>query len=101
MQGIVVVTLFLVLFSGASFAQTLQDYESAIDKTCVIDSDCVVKDVHNCCGYYPVCVNVNAVTDPEQVEELCRAESMAGVCGFEDITGCHCDSGQCAVGPSN
>lgn len=99
MQGIIVFILFLILFSDPSAAQTLQDYESSIDKTCGVDSDCVIKDVHNCCGYYPACVNVEAVPDPALVEELCRAESMAGVCGFEDITGCHCESGQCANEP--
>jgi hypothetical protein len=80
---------------AAAHAQTLADYSASIDRSCESDGDCTVKDVHNCCGYYPGCVNVNAKTDPDKVRTLCEAEGLAGVCGFEDISACRCDQGSC------
>ncbi len=62
---------------------------------CTQDSDCVVKDVHNCCGYYPACVNTNAVIDIKAVERRCAKENVAGVCGFPVISGCACQGGAC------
>ena len=67
----------------------------APDRSCRTDSDCTVKNVGNCCGYYPACVNVNARTDPGAVAEQCRKTGMAGVCGFPDISACSCVQGQC------
>lgn len=62
----------------------------AVDKSCEQDNDCVVKDVGNCCGYFPACVNVAATPDPEAVAEQCRSEGIAAVCGFEEISSCQC-----------
>ncbi len=44
---------------------------SSPDRSCKTDADCTVKDVGNCCGYYPACVNVNARTDPKAVQAQC------------------------------
>lgn len=65
------------------------------DRSCTTDADCTVKNVGNCCGYYPACVNVDSPTDPEGVQAKCAAEGRAGVCGFPEITGCHCVQGSC------
>jgi hypothetical protein len=65
------------------------------DRRCKIDSDCVVKDVGNCCGRFPMCVNKNAKTDPAAVSAQCAKQGMASICGFEEITACQCVDGQC------
>ncbi len=65
------------------------------DRRCKIDSDCAVKDVGNCCGRFPMCVNKNAKTDPAAVAAQCAKQGMASICGFEEITACQCVDGQC------
>lgn len=69
-----------------------------IDTSCTRDADCVVKDVGNCCGYYPACVNVNSPTDPAAVQAQCAREGMMSVCGFPSISACQCVAGQCQAG---
>ncbi|HJW46144.1 MAG TPA: hypothetical protein VJ484_06605 [Lysobacter sp.] len=66
-----------------------------IDATCKTDADCTVKNVGNCCGYYPACVNVNSPTDPQGVQARCAREGMASVCGFQEISACSCKQGHC------
>ena len=66
-----------------------------LDKSCKSDADCAVKDVGNCCGYYPVCVNKDSPTDPAGVQAQCRAQGRVGVCGFPSIASCQCRNGQC------
>ncbi len=68
-----------------------------VNRSCKTDADCVVKDVGNCCGYYPACVNVNAKTDPKAVQVQCAKSGQAGVCGFPVIYGCSCVKGQCTA----
>lgn len=65
------------------------------DRSCATDADCTVKDVGNCCGYYPACVNKDSPTDPEGVRAKCAKKGMASVCGFNEITGCRCVRNQC------
>ena len=66
-----------------------------VDYSCRTDADCTIKDVGNCCGYYPACVNVDSPTFPEQVLAACAASDMAGVCGFPSLSGCRCVEGHC------
>lgn len=74
---------------------------SAVNRSCRTDADCVVKDVGNCCGYFPACVNVNATTNPAAVKAQCEASGMASTCGFAEISACTCTAGQCtAAGPN-
>lgn len=68
-----------------------------VDKSCRSDADCTVKNVGNCCGYYPACVNVGSRTDPAGVQASCQAKGMMSVCGFAEISGCSCVKGQCAA----
>src|SRR5690606_7548511 len=68
---------------------------AAVDRSCTTDADCTVKNVGNCCGYYPACVNVDSPTDPEGVQAQCAAEGRMGVCGFPEISGCQCVQGTC------
>nr|WP_238978836.1 hypothetical protein [Lysobacter arseniciresistens] len=66
-----------------------------VDRSCKTDADCTVKNVGNCCGHYPACVNVNSPTDPEGVQAACARSGMASVCGFPAISSCQCVQGQC------
>ncbi len=68
-----------------------------VDTTCRSDADCTVKNVGNCCGAYPACVNGNSPTDPQGVMAQCRASGRMSVCGFREISGCRCVSGQCTA----
>jgi len=67
-----------------------------VDYSCKIDADCEVKDVGNCCGYYPACVNRGSATFPDRVKAECAKKGTMGVCGFPDIKGCSCVEGRCA-----
>lgn len=66
-----------------------------IDSSCRVDADCQVKDVGNCCGYYPACVHRDAATDPAAVLEDCRRRGLASACGFRDIQACACVEQRC------
>lgn len=67
-----------------------------VDFSCTRDADCAIKDIGNCCGYYPACVNVNSPTDPAAVMAQCARSGMASVCGFPAITACQCVAGKCS-----
>ena len=71
-----------------------------VDYSCTTDADCAVKDVGNCCGYYPACVNKDSPTFPEHVKAECAKNDMQSVCGFRDIQGCTCIEGRCEAGPA-
>ena len=67
-----------------------------VDYSCRSDADCTVKDIGNCCGAYPTCVNRDSPTFPERVRAECAKKHMAGVCGFPVIQGCNCVEGRCS-----
>jgi hypothetical protein len=69
------------------------------DRSCQTDADCAVKNVGNCCGYFPACVNAQAPTFPEQVKAACEAQGLSSICGFQDITACACVEGRCEAAP--
>lgn len=66
-----------------------------VDYTCTTSADCAVKNVGNCCGAMPACVNKDSPTDPQGVQAQCAASGRMGVCGFADVTACQCVSGRC------
>ncbi len=66
-----------------------------LGRSCNTNSDCAVKDVGNCCGAYPMCVNKATKTDPAAVRAQCGKEGMASICGFQEVSGCQCVKGQC------
>lgn len=66
-----------------------------VDYRCTSDADCTVKNIGNCCGYYPACVNVDSPTFPEQVKQRCEAEGMSSICGFKEISACQCVENRC------
>lgn len=65
------------------------------DRSCKVDADCAVKNIGNCCGYYPACVNRSALVDPAAVQAQCRASNQASVCGFREVSSCSCVQGKC------
>lgn len=65
------------------------------DRTCKTDADCAVKDVGNCCGRFPLCVNKDAKVDPAAVRAQCAKDGMASTCGFQEVGGCQCVQGRC------
>jgi hypothetical protein len=71
-----------------------------LDRSCRTDADCSVKDVGNCCGHYPSCVNVDSPTDPEGVQAQCAQRGMVSVCGHPVLEGCACVQGQCEDRPA-
>ena len=66
-----------------------------LGRSCNTSSDCAVKNVGNCCGAYPMCVNTDTKTDPAAVRAQCEKEAMASICGFQEVSGCQCVKGQC------
>jgi hypothetical protein len=66
-----------------------------VDRSCTVASDCTVKNIGNCCGYYPGCVNKGSPTFPELVAQQCAEQDMAGICGFPEIRACACIEGRC------
>lgn len=70
--------------------------EVTVITSCKTNADCAVKNVGNCCGAMPACVNKDSPTDPAAVQAACSAKGMMGVCGFQEISACQCDQGQCA-----
>ena len=71
-----------------------QSSADTVDYTCKTSADCAVKNVGNCCGQYPACVNKGSRTFPDQVRAQCARERM-DVCGFPAIHGCECVAGKC------
>jgi len=66
-----------------------------VDFGCTVDADCAVKNVGNCCGYFPACVNANSPVFPERVRAECERDGVSGICGFAEISACACVDGQC------
>ena len=79
----------------AAAPASLEQYQNGLAKRCDTDSDCVVKNVGNCCGYAPQCVHKDVQTFPEQVKALCEKEGRSSICGFQEPAGCACVDNQC------
>jgi len=86
---------FVLFMAGCAEVQQGGNQTLPSPDFCEKDSDCVVKDVHNCCGYYPRCVNVDHEPDIEAVIQKCQEEGLVSVCGFPDITECGCIENTC------
>ena len=67
----------------------------AIDYSCKADTDCTVKNVGNCCGEMPACVNKDSPADPAAVQSQCAKDGRMGACGFRAISSCSCSAGRC------
>ncbi|MEO1480885.1 MAG: hypothetical protein AAFU77_02185 [Myxococcota bacterium] len=67
----------------------------AADVNCQTHADCAVKNVGNCCGYFPRCVNAEFEPDPAAVKRHCEEKGMVSTCGFVEIASCRCTAGRC------
>ncbi len=90
----------LILISSCANQQikeikTVRDYERSIDYRCNIDSDCEIKNVNKCCGYFTECVNKNTEIDENLIIKLCLQESKFPVCAFYKINQCGCARNKC------
>ena len=91
----------IILFINGCPNQTYSNYDEYaenIDYSCEIDEDCEIKDVRNCCGYYPKCVNTNFEPDPDFVNNICEKEELVEICGFPEINQCICVNKKCEPG---
>lgn len=92
-------TLLLILAMasiGCTPTRSLAAADSAeVVLTCRVDADCVVKNVGNCCGYYPACVHRDSPVFPDRVKAECAKKGMSSICGFPDIVACSCVAGRC------
>jgi hypothetical protein len=70
--------------------------EGGVFYGCKTDADCEVKNIGNCCGYYPACVNRESPTFPDRVKADCAAQGTSSICGFPEIAGCECIEGRCS-----
>lgn len=68
-----------------------------VDRSCRVAADCAVKNVGNCCGYFPACVNKDSPTFPDLVAKQCAEQGVAGICGFQEIKSCACTEGRCVA----
>ena len=72
-----------------------------LDASCAVDSDCEVKDVGNCCGRMPACVNRAAQPhDAAAVQRECERTGTSSICGFQELSGCRCEANLCVGIPS-
>jgi hypothetical protein len=71
--------------------------KDGVNYACQTDQDCAVKDIGNCCGYYPACVNAESPTFPDKVKAQCASEGQMAVCGYPEIASCSCIEGRCAA----
>ncbi|MBS3074963.1 hypothetical protein J4429_00730 [Candidatus Pacearchaeota archaeon] len=94
----------MIIISGivsAAGINTLKDYENSINYTCEQPEDCEIKDVRNCCGYHPECVNKNSIVNASLVKELCEHGAQTGLCGYKDIKSCKCEKNKCIGSEKN
>jgi hypothetical protein len=89
------VIIFSFIICSSVEASQLDSYRNQINYNCAVDSDCEVKNIGDCCGYYPKCVNSEANVDPELVSKTCQKEGLVSGCGYQDVDICECISGQC------
>jgi hypothetical protein len=77
--------------------ERLPDAAAALspDRSCRTAADCAVKNVGNCCGAMPACVNKDARTDPAAVQAECTRKGMSSICGFKPVESCECVAGTC------
>ncbi len=97
MKRSVILALVLLSLTACTNNQykSYKEYQNNINYSCTQDQDCVNKDIRNCCGYFPKCVNKNFEPNHELVSSLCQSEKTFSVCGFEEISSCVCSNNKC------
>lgn len=80
--------IFIIFVSSPKLYQIYKlNRPSNINYSCIIDSDCEIKNLGNLCGGYPKCVNKNFEPHPP--------EFNTPFCGFPSIDGCKCVENEC------
>ena len=88
---LLILFILMIIVINGCISQRDKKYAKNINPLfCNTDSDCKIKDIHNCCGYYPKCVNKEHVPDIAEVERECEEKGISSICGFPDITSCMC-----------
>lgn len=97
--ALVAMSLLITACASAPHAEDTQGgiEGGVVEFGCSVDNDCQVKDVGNCCGYFPACVNRDSETFPERVRAQCEKEGRMGVCGFPAINACRCIDNRCVA----
>ncbi|MCU0757519.1 MAG: hypothetical protein MUE46_20825 [Xanthomonadales bacterium] len=72
----------------------------ALNLRCQTDADCTVKNIGNCCGFLPACVNKASPTAPDLVLARCAASGEEPICDHPMIYACLCEQGICRADPS-
>ena len=97
-----ILLIFLIgnILSGCENQQGIESQKEILDEVlepyiCSTDVDCQIKDIGNCCGYYPRCVNKDYVPDLKKVGEECKEKGLVSVCGYPEISGCTCEKNTC------
>ena len=88
-------TLLFSMPLGAKEKSRLAEYYQSINYSCSQASDCTIKDVGNCCGAFPKCVNKDAMVNRDLVRDACKKEKRMGVCGFPSLVSCKCVEKKC------
>lgn len=88
----VILTLILTIPFHFAKAEVLG---REFDRSCVVNADCAIVDVRNCCGYYPMCLNAEVQVDKEAFDKHCAENEITSVCGFPSLDSCQCVEGQC------
>ena len=103
---ILIVVWIMLLLSACSEETVIQD-EPVVEvnddlvtsdnwaQYCEIDSDCEIKNVGSCCGYYPRCVSKNFSPDPDAVAKECMEMWIGSVCWYPEIDECRCVNNTC------
>jgi hypothetical protein len=81
--------------TGGPFPPQVLPEPAKLDYHCSSDADCAVKNIGNCCGAYPACVNKDSPTDPAGVQAQCAKLGRMSACGFREIDACSCAQGRC------
>lgn len=101
--GLLGALLIMLVGCIATEQRVPETLDSAVPATlvlsCTTDADCVVKNIGNCCGYFPACLNKNSPTSPDLVLAQCERDQQMAQCGHPMIYGCRCESGFCRVDP--
>mmetsp|Transcript_10831 Transcript_10831/g.32065 ORF Transcript_10831/g.32065 Transcript_10831/m.32065 type:complete len:163 (-) Transcript_10831:352-840(-) len=69
--------------------------EPVTDFSCNEHADCAVKNVGNCCGFFPECVSASFCPDLPGVESWCSSNGISSICGWSNIHACVCENKKC------
>ena len=88
---IFVCVMFLFSLANVSAGQFtyLKAYYDSLDSSCTMDNQCVVQNVGDCCGYFPMCINSDSVLVPSEVTDICANQKTTD-CKPMVISYCRC-----------